>query len=128
MSRPSSTAFQNRVQRYDKKSISASFCPLFCNHTDFLGFPQILICGKRRNRDNYIRYRVSQSLIADSDDKYTLKIRCFANFFAKKSAFFYLSDKYLWIFLTLSSENGLKLGEKKQYVHLAPMRKIMHRC
>ena len=32
MSRPSSTAFQNRVQRYDKKSISASFCPPFCNH------------------------------------------------------------------------------------------------
>ena len=84
MSRPSSTVFQNRVQRYDKKSISASFCPPFCNQTDFLGLPQILICGKRRNRDNYIRYRVSQSLIADSDDKYTLKIRYFANFFAKK--------------------------------------------
>ena len=79
MSRPSSTAFQNRVQNYNKKSTYASFCPPFCNHTDFLGLPKILICGKRRNRDNYIRYRVSQSLIADSDDKYTLKIRCFAN-------------------------------------------------
>lgn len=31
MSRPSSTAFQNRVQRYDKKSISARFCPPFGN-------------------------------------------------------------------------------------------------
>ena len=81
MSRPSSTSFQNRVQRYDKKSTYARFCPPFCNQDDILGLPQILICGKRRKRDNYIRYRVSQSLIADSDDKYTLKIMCFANIF-----------------------------------------------
>lgn len=32
MSRPSSTAFQNRVQNYNKKSTYASFCPPFCNH------------------------------------------------------------------------------------------------
>ncbi len=82
MSRPSSTAFQNRVQNYNKKSTYASFCPPFCNH------------GGQNRMQIY--------------DEHFM----FCNFFVKKSAFFYLSDKYLWIFLTLSPENIIKVGEK----------------
>ena len=70
-----------------------SFLLLFSYSLSFslLGLPQILICGKRRKRNHYTSYAVTQSWIAASDDKITAFITkgTEINFrFCRKSCFF----------------------------------------
>ncbi len=75
---------------------------LFHNRTNFLtlnnlvffswGPQTILIFGERRKRNNYTSYRVTQSLISDSDDKSTASKRHYTSEAlkkCKKSSFFF---------------------------------------